>query len=229
MRLGLFGKLPAKRDFVATGLPHDLIGLWEKWMEGGLSTSRLRLGAGWQEVFLKAPLWRFWLGADLCGATVAGVFMPSVDGIGRYFPLSVFAVAEAGEAFPPPELDPQDGWFAGAEELLLSALAEGATYEGLLAALATLRPPVAHLALPPPERMMRLADGSVAIRAPLAALPETLAALRVEDYARAYAAASMWWTAGGPGFPPLLLVARRMPDPHLFAGMLTGAFDRAIA
>src|SRR5690606_36439337 len=102
MRLGLFGKLTAKRDFVATGLPRDLMGLWEKWMEGGLSTSRLRLGAGWQEMFLKAPLWRFWLGADLCGATVAGVFMPSVDGIGRYFPLSFFAVAEAGEAFPPP-------------------------------------------------------------------------------------------------------------------------------
>lgn len=229
MRLGLFGKLPAKRDFVATGLPRDLIGLWEKWMEGGLSTSRIRLGAGWQEVFLKAPLWRFWLGADLCGATVAGVFMPSVDGIGRYFPLSLFAVAEAGEAFPPPELDPQDGWFAGAEELLLSALAEGATYEGLLAALAALPPPVAHLAMPPPEGMMRLADGSVAIRAPLATLPETLAAIRVEDYARAYAATSMWWTAGGAGFSPMLLVARRLPDPHLFAGMLTGAFDRTVA
>ena len=48
------------------------------------------------------------------GATVLGAFMPSLDGIGRYFPLTLFACADEGAAIAPPELDPQDQWFEAA-------------------------------------------------------------------------------------------------------------------
>ena len=104
-----------------------------------------KLGAGWQAAFLRAPIWRFWLGAELCGTTVAGAFMPSVDGVGRYFPLTIFARADAGMAIPPPELDPQDAWFRTAEELLLSALDHEAEFEAVKAAVdaarTSVRPP----------------------------------------------------------------------------------------
>ena len=91
MRCGLYGKLPSKRDFIAIGTPRELLSVWEPWMQGGLSASRHSLGDHWKQAFLTAPIWRFWLGADLCGTTVLGAFMSSLDGVGRYFPLTLFA------------------------------------------------------------------------------------------------------------------------------------------
>ena len=115
--------------------------VWEPWLQGGMSASRQSLGDDWQEAFLKAPIWRFWLGAELCGTTVAGAFMPSLDGVGRYFPLTVFACADEGAAIPPPELDPQDDWFAADEDFLLSTLDHDITYETISASLDQLSPP----------------------------------------------------------------------------------------
>src|SRR5215211_2120462 len=126
MSCGLYGKLPAKRDFVAVSAPRGFLGVFEPWLQGGLSASRLDLGEAWQRVFLRAPIWRFWLGADVCsGMSVAGAFMPSVDGVGRYFPLTVFAIREHPDAILHPELDPQEHWFGELEEFLLSALETG--------------------------------------------------------------------------------------------------------
>ncbi len=96
MPCGLFGKLPAKRDFIALNAPSDFLAVYEKWLQGGLTASRLELGNRWQEAYLNAPIWRFWLGGAHGGQTVAGAFMPSVDGVGRYFPLTVFAAASPG-------------------------------------------------------------------------------------------------------------------------------------
>jgi type VI secretion system protein ImpM len=224
MRNGLFGKLPAKRDFVAVGTPRDLLTPWERWMQGGVAASRQALGEAWQDAYLRAPLWRFWLGADLCGATVAGAFMPSVDGVGRYFPLTVFAQGDPGEAIPPPELDPQDGWFEAAEDLLLGALAPVATYEAVQEALAALPAPAAPL----PEGG-RAADGTLVGPVGEGGLPALMAAFRTADHARLYAGATFWWTVGGDDYPPRALAARGLPTPHLFAGMLTGRFDAPAA
>jgi type VI secretion system protein ImpM len=226
MRCGLYGKLPSKRDFVAISAPQSFLRVWEPWLQGGLSASRVQLADAWQQAFLRAPIWRLWLGAEICGgATVAGAFMPSVDGVGRYFPLTVFALAERPAAIPPPELDPQDAWYSTAEDFLLSALEQGATFEAVTEALGRLEPPLDHLASRPPDGVVRLSDGTMAITGAGSELPLSLAAVRIEDHARAYAATSVWWTIGGEGFPPLALVGQRMPDPYLFTALLTGRLD----
>ncbi|WP_164076542.1 type VI secretion system-associated protein TagF, partial [Stenotrophomonas maltophilia] len=49
----------------------------------------------WTAVFLKAPIWRFWCGSSVLGTSLIGALMPSVDGVGRYFPLTVLAPAPA--------------------------------------------------------------------------------------------------------------------------------------
>jgi type VI secretion system protein ImpM len=230
MRCGLFGKLPAKRDFVALAAPREFLGLWERWLQGAVSASRAELGPNWQTVFLQAPIWRFWLGAELGGTTVAGAFMPSVDGVGRYFPLTVFAAAEAGEALPPPELDLQDAWFTAAEDILLSALAPETNYETVAAAVAQLPPPSAGQATASPAAALgRLPRGTLVLDGETDGLAERFAAARLQDHARSYAATSYWWTLGGEGFRPLALIEHRMPDPYVFSGMLTGRFDGAAA
>jgi type VI secretion system protein ImpM len=225
MPCGMFGKIPGKRDFIAVNAPAAFLTVYEKWLQGGLTASRLELGSGWQDAFLHAPIWRFWLGAAFCGQTVAGAFMPSVDGVGRYFPLTVFAVAGAGTAIPPPELDPQDAWFAEIEDFLLHALEAEASFESVSQRLAELAVPNDALLAAPPADMVRLSDGTIVSALAAAGFPERLAALRVEDHARAYAHATCFWTVGGGNFEPLALVGHALPDPYLFTGLLTGHFD----
>jgi len=96
MRCGLFGKIGAKRDFIAIATPRSFLEAWEPWVQAALSASRHQLGPGWQQAFLTAPVWRFWLGAAICGTTVAGAIMPSLDGVGRYYPLTLHAVTGEG-------------------------------------------------------------------------------------------------------------------------------------
>jgi len=223
MACGLYGKLPSKRDFIAIGAPRDFLAVWEPWLQGGVSASRMAMGSAWQEAFLRAPIWRFWLGGELSGGPIAGAFMPSVDGIGRYFPLTVFGRGDGGTAVPPPELDDQAAWFERAEDLLLSALAPDVSFDAVSDQLAALPTPAGR-AQSPFGGAKRLSDGTLS--AELAgSLPQLLGQLRLTDHARFYAMTSFWWTIGGEGFEPRALVAHRMPDPHLFAGMLTGRFD----
>ena len=113
MRCSLFGKLPAKRDFIALFAPRAFLNAWEPWMQASMSASRQSLGDAWQQAFLTAPIWRFWLGAEICGAPVVGAIMSSLDGVGRYHPLTIFAVADPAAPIRPPDLDAQEDWFAG--------------------------------------------------------------------------------------------------------------------
>jgi type VI secretion system protein ImpM len=58
---------------------------------------------------------------------------------------------------------------------------------------------------------------------------EVFASLRQADCDNIYAGNTFWWTVGGEDFAPMAFSVRRMPDPFLFAGMLTGQFAPASA
>lgn len=93
-RAGLYGKLPARGDFVRENLPRDFTDAWDEWFQRGIAASRERFAESWVEAWLEAPVWRFLLPPGLCGrAGVLGVWMPSVDKAGRYFPLTLAATA----------------------------------------------------------------------------------------------------------------------------------------
>lgn len=225
MRCSLFGKLAAKRDFIAVAVPSEFLSVWEPWMQSGVSASRQSLGSSWQEAFLAAPIWRFWLGAEICGATVTGAFMSSLDGVGRYYPLTLLAYADAGTAIPPPDIEAQDEWFASVEQFLLSTLDGDSDYDAVVKSLDALPPPRYRSITEVSDGMLPLRNGALAASIGNGAPSATLAALRAANHASTYAAASFWWTLGGGEFPPTGLCCRRMPDPSLQAGMMTGHFD----
>jgi type VI secretion system protein ImpM len=225
MPCGLYGKLPVKRDFIALHAPREFLNVWEPWIQSAVSASRESLGAEWQSAYLTAPIWRFWLGAELCGSTVTGAVMPSLDGLGRYFPLTVFACADDRAAIAPPDMNAHDDWYVAAEEFLLDTLGRDISFETIVASLEGLEPPGHAFAASTPAETAPLSNGFVA-KVNGRPLPELFSAMRVAD-PRSYGAATYWWTAGGEGYQPFAMSGVRMPDPFLFTEMLTGRFALA--
>jgi type VI secretion system protein ImpM len=92
--VGVFGKLPARGDFVRLGLPGSFVAPWDAWCQRMIAGSRAQLGDDWLPAWLHAPIWYFALPPGQCGPDAAlGVLLPSVDKVGRYFPLTLAAVA----------------------------------------------------------------------------------------------------------------------------------------
>ncbi|WMS44146.1 type VI secretion system-associated protein TagF [Acuticoccus sp. MNP-M23] len=135
--LALFGKLPARRDFIARGVPNPVLEQIEPWLQEAMAQSKATLGTTWLDAYLGAPLWRFWWSASVAGSGAAGVLMPSVDKVGRYFPLLALDLAPHGRDFAAPRPD-HERWFAAVEAALLSALSHEATLDALLDRLAAI-------------------------------------------------------------------------------------------
>jgi len=87
---GLFGKLPAHGDFVHRNLPTEFITVWDEWLQHYIAGSQEQLGEDWLDTYLTSPIWRFMFSEGVVdGSAWCGIMLPSVDRIGRYFPLSI--------------------------------------------------------------------------------------------------------------------------------------------
>src|SRR6188768_3932688 len=90
--VGFFGKLPSHGDFIARRVDDLFRQRWDEWLQRSIDESQRALGGAWLDCYLTGPLWRFFLCEGVAGAACfAGVLMPSVDRVGRYFPLTVVA------------------------------------------------------------------------------------------------------------------------------------------
>jgi type VI secretion system protein ImpM len=228
MPCSLYGKLPTKRDFIAMGATRDFLDQWEPWLQSGVSASQTMLKDRWREAFLRAPIWRFWLGSDICGAAVIGAFMPSLDKVGRYFPLTLLACADQGATIAPPEICSQDDWFSAAEDFLISTLDQEKTFEAAAQELNELAMPL-QTSLARPTDVFAERNATVSTGNGERPFSEIFSSLRQADHDKIYAGSTFWWTVGGEDFAPMAFCVKRMPDPFLFAGMLTGQFAAASA
>jgi type VI secretion system protein ImpM len=96
--IGFHGKIPGRGDFVQAGLPRAFTDPWDGWIQHMVAASRAILGEAWVSAWLEAAVWRFVLSSGICGpGAVIGLWMPSVDRVGRYFPLTLAAVAGNGD------------------------------------------------------------------------------------------------------------------------------------
>lgn len=117
---GLFGKLPARGDFVRENLSRDFTDAWDDWWQRNLADTQRRPMEEWRASWLEAPVWRFVLPPGLCGRKgVLGLWLPSVDKAGRYSPLTIAAVAAADWA---PFVGPMTSFLAASELAARDAL-----------------------------------------------------------------------------------------------------------
>lgn len=224
MALSLFGKLPSKRDFVAIRAPRRFLTAWENWIQAGLAASREQLAKDWQEVYLSAPIWRFWIGGEIGGSEAAGALMPSVDGIGRYFPLTVFAVAPDGLTIDPPTVDPMNEWFASIEASMLAVL-EAAQADGPAELADRLPAPAMRARHQRSQPPIHPAEGMAVWLAPGDDVADLFCSLRQQDRDRVHAGRSYFWTIGGPDYRSQVVASAGLPDAQAFSGLLTGRFD----
>ncbi len=131
IELGFYGKLPAYGDFIQKRLPQDFINSWHEWLQTGMLACRERDPEGWLSFYLNCPAWCFVLGAGICGEqAVAGVTIPSVDRVGRYFNFTLASIL-------PVDTDPavfagaRHKWFANLENLALSVLEQEMDQDGI--------------------------------------------------------------------------------------------------
>ena len=227
MPCGMFGKLSAKRDFITVNAPQSFLSAWEPWIEGGVTSSRLAMKEAWQDAYLTAPIWRYWIGprASAAGTCAAGAFMSSLDGVGRFFPLTAFALAGADAMPPPPGEDMQAEWYDALEDFLLSTLDQELPYEDVTEALGKLALPAARAAPPAPPAIFRPAADVSVVALGDGSVQDALAAIRRAADEEELASMSFWWTNGGEVFPRQVFSARGMPDVSLYAHMLSSAID----
>ena len=122
LTLGFYGKLPILGDFVSRNLPKDFIEPWDHWLQHSIAVSKQELGENWLKTYLTSPVWRFALTPGLCGKNGwMGVMIPSVDRVGRYFPLTI-AVPILEHKHSPSLLSLNNDWYLELEKVALTAL-----------------------------------------------------------------------------------------------------------
>lgn len=121
----LWGKLPAHGDFVARGLSAEQQEQLDQWLSAGLAEAREKMGAEFDPAYDSAPPWRFVVpGPD---GWRAGALAPSMDSVGRRYPLMVGLDGLAEDDAPVAA--------AACEDALFQAIAEGWSADRLAEAL----------------------------------------------------------------------------------------------
>jgi len=210
--VGFYGKLASRGDFVSRGLPQTFIQPWDQWLAAGIQASQQALGEQWLQAYLVSPLWRFALAAGVCGAdAVVGVLMPSIDRVGRYFPLTVAQVLEPGVPVAG-VVGGADDWFEGVERALLGTLEPDAAFEDFEAALQPFRD-----ARPLPQGSRMTVGGLQRLDA---STPEGRALALAEC---ACDGMSLWWGQGSERIAPGLMRSNGLPRSEDFAAFLLGS------
>ena len=227
---GFYGKLPGYGDFIERNLPRPFIEQWDPWLQRCVQTSQQMLGEHWLNCYLTAPIWRFALSSGCVdGSAWLGLVLPSVDRVGRYFPLTLAQPLPA-QASIACALCHNASWFGQLESIALACLNESPTIEAVVDVLQQLEAPALH------PLQGRLQGNSVgySISAESGAdmisgnsdmsprhallLAETLLRQRSPSF-------SLWYSLGGEGNPNTLLSCEGMPAPQGFSALLTGQWQ----
>lgn len=210
---GYYGKLPARGDFITRGLPRQFVEPWDRFLADGLGQSREILGRSWLDAYLVSPVWRFILGRHICGASaILGLFLPSVDAAGRYFPFTIAVPLPADTPLLAP-FERALAWHEKAERIARAALEDHFD-------LSDLDQTVDRLTISPelfddPPSARRFALSAPGMRT---ALLERIAKEHAQDYA-------LFWTEGSEAVTSCVLLSPSLPPARHFAAFIDGGFD----
>jgi type VI secretion system protein ImpM len=211
---GWHGKLPSLGDFASRRLVPAFVDAWDGWLAAGMLAMRDADPAGWLTAYLASPTRRFVLAPGVLPGEAgrqawAGVLMPSVDRVGRYFPFTI--VLALGEL--PASTQQMQGlwsWLGRLDELAADALQDDWSVARLEAELARMALP--DLQAMAPAGVGPLAPGELAVLALRAGVDAALQnGLEAQSLWREQAAGLAYWYASTDLLAPSLFVSRGLP------------------
>lgn len=224
--LGLYGKVPAVGDFVRRRLDSDFIGGWDDWLSRMMSESRKALGERWLDCFLSAPVWRFVLPAGMFSkAGWVGLVLPSVDRVGRYFPLTIAAPIDEVSIDVPSTLSKALQWLDSVEALALEALRPKLDLDVFVRRLGELSMPSdVPVEMPVSDDTLSQATFKVWQFAPNA--PDIALHQMLENGSLGLRTSSaVWLTRGGDTLPPSMAVCSGPMAGEQFCALLDGRWS----
>jgi type VI secretion system protein ImpM len=235
--VGFYGKLPCKGDFLQRRVSQDFVDGWDRWLQECMHASRQQLGDGWLQAYLNGPVWRFALAEGVCGGgAYAGVIVPSVDRVGRYFPLAVLTQLSTDECL----LEVACGgsaWFDAAEALAVEALqATDLDLENFDDRVAELTGQLERSSAAEAAYLVSLMHQGDFARAPGQwqvplvegrSLQNAVNAFASRELQRVLRPLALWWSDGSEAVAPGWLCTRGLPDPSSFAALLAGNWRSA--
>lgn len=220
---GWFGKVAALGDFSARRLPQELISRCDDWLSRGVQISRQQLGEQWLNTYLNAPVWRFAWSPGIAGPSWwMGVLMPSVDSVGRYFPL---IVAQASAHAPDSGHDQLalQRWMDHVAHAAMATLQPGSSVEGFEAQLAAAPP---WQATPPQHgsTLRRLVGRDRFQGGPQPSLSQWLEEVASQCLHQQTQGQSLWWLPDSGHGGGSLSMGPGLPSPDHFIDLLQGSW-----
>lgn len=224
---GWYGKLPALGDFSSRRLPAAMVDQCDAWLSAGLAASQQALGPQWLDTYLTAPVWRFAWAPGVAGPTWwLGVLMPSVDRVGRYFPLLLTAPCTTRH------LDTADitavlAWLDHLAAIAQGCLQPGARLDDLEAALAAHPlpwPGDAGTVSSTPTPGKPLGSAQRHVIQPGTPPTEVLARAARAHWLASLTSHSLWWSGSGAEWESSLTWAPGLPAAGEFARLLDGGW-----
>ncbi|HEY7241941.1 MAG TPA: type VI secretion system-associated protein TagF [Burkholderiales bacterium] len=224
---GLYGKLPARGDFLSRRLDAEFIAGWDEWLQRAMRDSRETLGERWLECFLSAPVWRFVLPAGMLSKPGwVGLVAPSVDRVGRYFPLTLAAPLHQESVDLPATLARALPWLDALEALALEALRPDLDFDAFEQRLGALALPAGVVAAAAPS------DDTVPLGVAQAqfqvwefaqdAADDTVTRILTEPPHGLRAASALWFARGGETLPPCIAACAGPIPGDRFCALLDG-------
>jgi len=229
---GFYGKLPSHGDFLHHGVPDRFVDAWDRWLQHALVASKAQLQDRWLPTYLTSPAWRFVLSGEVIdGRAWAGIMLPSVDRVGRYFPLTLALSLPPVPAFAAAAaLQP---WFDDVEQLALEALEAEVfdlrrfqqTVSDSAQAAAAMAQHLARSGQKPMADLRGFPDAADCWRYELRSVSELEHS--VNDVVQGMVAArlhplALWWSEGSEQVAASWLCTRGLPEPGRFTAMLGG-------
>lgn len=220
---GVFGKLPAHGDFIHRNLSSKVINVWDGWLQTFVGSTQERLADAWLEIYLTSPIWRFCLSEGVVDDHKwAGIVLPSVDRVGRYFPFSVMSKVSANTV-PSEFIVSQQAWFECLELVALKALDGQLQVDRLVDEINAVAPIASDYQLQAHTRLDAgvVVDSGADDSSSRSVLPYLLNAF-VESTFSSY---SLWSTSGSERVEPCTFITPGMPPVAGAAAMLDGLWE----
>lgn len=222
---GFYGKLPMLGDFVNRRLPKEFVYPLDEWLQLSLAHSKDVLKESWLNCYLQSPIWRFILCPEVCGSDPwMGLIMPSVDKVGRYYPLVLGCKLVKG-CNPIEVLTVGCSWFEMADETILSILSdeqidlevfdERVTSLGGISSKLTRCTGNLDVGYGTSWQVSMINNS---VQNSISILAHQLLYQRLGEY-------SIWWGPSIDKDNASMLVCSGLPSPANFASLLTGRWD----